>query len=112
MAGGSSNSKAGAGRAIVEAAAFRIGAVAPRSPPDYRRSSEAVDEGTVRPCQTLAVGSGSVRECRGRLAADDRRGLADEILVLEGIHHEQREIYAAREVALEDRVAHVAAPHG
>jgi hypothetical protein len=54
----------------------------------------------------------SVRECRGRLAADERRRLADEILVLEGVHHEQREIYAAREVALEDRVAHVAAPHG
>src|SRR3954467_11539649 len=53
-----------------------------------------------------------VRECRGGLAADDRRGLANEILVLEGVHHEQREIYAAREVALEDRVADVATPHG
>src|SRR4051794_11640742 len=71
---------------------------------------------TLPPCSSArprtAVGLRSVRERRGGLAANDCRGLANEILVLEGVHHEQREIYAPREVALEDRVAHVAAPHG
>src|SRR5439155_20040305 len=56
--------------------------------------------------------AGGVRECRGRLAADDRRGLVDELIVLEGLHHEQGKIHAARDVALENGVAHVPAPHG
>src|SRR3954454_3406142 len=56
--------------------------------------------------------SGGVGECRGRLAADDGRGLVDELVVLEGLHHEQGEVHAARDVALEDGVAHVSAPHG
>src|SRR6185437_9676404 len=56
--------------------------------------------------------AGRVRERRGRLAADDRRGLVDELVVLESLHHEQGKVHAAREVALEDRVAHMPAPHG
>src|SRR5205807_4835398 len=56
--------------------------------------------------------AGGVRECRGRLAADDRRGLVDELIVLEGLHHEQGKVHAARDVALENGVAHVPAPHG
>src|SRR4051794_41362165 len=56
--------------------------------------------------------AGGMRERRGRLAADNRRGLVDELVVLEGFHHEQGEVHAARDVALEDGVAHVSAPHG
>src|SRR6476619_4705086 len=52
-----------------------------------------------------------MRERRGRLAADNRRGLVDELVVLEGLHHEQGEVHAARDVALQDGVAHVRAPH-
>src|SRR5213075_96743 len=51
-------------------------------------------------------------ERRRRLATDDRRCLVDEIVVLEGFDHEQGEVDAAREVAFEDGVAHVPAPHG
>src|SRR6476660_5726016 len=65
--------------------------------------------------RALAQGSGSfpggVRERRGRLAADDRWGLVDEVVVLQGFHHEQGKVHAARAVALEDGVAHVPAPH-
>src|SRR2546428_10719597 len=50
--------------------------------------------------------AGGVCECRGRLAADDRRGLVDELIVLEGLHHEQGKVHAARDVALENGVAH------
>lgn len=50
-------------------------------------------------------------ERRGRLAADNRRGLVDELVILEGLHHEQGKVHAARDVALEDGVAHVPAPH-
>jgi hypothetical protein len=53
-----------------------------------------------------------VRERGGRLAADDRRGLVDELVVLEGLHHEEGKVHAAREVALENGVAYVSAPHG
>src|SRR3954471_17849721 len=53
-----------------------------------------------------------MRERRGRLATDDRRRLVDELVVLEGLHHEQGKVHAAREVALEDGIAHVPAPHG
>src|SRR3954449_4907120 len=57
-------------------------------------------------------GSGNcVRDRRRTLAADDRRGLVNEIVVFEGLHHEQGEVHAARDVALEDGVADVAAPH-
>src|SRR3954447_21142889 len=59
-----------------------------------------------------AGGSGScVRERRRTLAADDRRGLVNKIVVFEGLHHEQGKVHAARDVALEDGVAHVPAPH-
>jgi len=54
---------------------------------------------------------GSVRERRGRLAANNRRGLEDEPVILEGRHHEQGKVHAARDVTLEDGVAHVPAPH-
>ena len=53
-----------------------------------------------------------VRERRGRLAADNRRSLVDELVVLEGLHHEQGKVHATRDVALEDGVAYVPAPHG
>src|SRR6266545_2985802 len=56
--------------------------------------------------------SARVRECRGRLAPDDRRGLVDELVILEGLHHEQGKVHAARDVALENGVTHVPAPHG
>src|SRR2546423_7038980 len=52
-----------------------------------------------------------MRERRRTLAADDRRGLVNKIVVFEGLHHEEGEVHAARDVALEDGVAHVAAPH-
>ena len=55
---------------------------------------------------------GDVGACRGCLAADDRRRLVDEFVILERLHHEQCEVHAPGEVALEDRVADVAAPHG
>src|SRR3954452_6280492 len=41
--------------------------------------------------------SGGVGECRGRLAADDGRGLLDELVVLEGLHHEQGKVHSTRE---------------
>jgi hypothetical protein len=55
---------------------------------------------------------GGVRERRRCLAADDRWGLVDELVVLEGLDHEECEVDAARDVALEDRVADVPAPDG
>jgi hypothetical protein len=54
---------------------------------------------------------GSVRECRGRLAADDGGCLVDEFVILKGLHHEQGKIYTARQVAREEGGAHVPAPH-
>jgi hypothetical protein len=51
------------------------------------------------------------RKGRGRLAADDRRSLVDELVVLESLDHEQGKVHPARDVALEDRVAYVSAPH-
>src|SRR3954451_17712210 len=56
--------------------------------------------------------SGGVGECRGRLAADDRRGLVHELVVLEGLHHEQGKVHSTREVARQDWIAYVLAPHG
>jgi hypothetical protein len=47
---------------------------------------------------------------RGCEPADDCRSLVDEFVVLERLHHEQGEVHAAREVALKDGVADVAAP--
>jgi hypothetical protein len=47
------------------------------------------------------------------MASGGRRspGLVDEFVVLKGLHREQREVHAAREVALEDGIAHMPAPH-
>ena len=56
--------------------------------------------------------SGRVRERRRALPADDRGRLVNQIVVLERLDHEEGEVHAARDVALEDRVADVAAPHG
>src|SRR6266436_622578 len=52
-----------------------------------------------------------MRERRGRLTADNRRGLVDELVVLDGRHHEEGKVHATRDVAFKDRVAHVPAPH-
>ena len=41
--------------------------------------------------------AGSVRERRGRLAADNRRGLVDERVILKRRHHEQGKVHAARQ---------------
>src|SRR5215467_12142210 len=58
------------------------------------------------------MASCGVCERRWRLSADDRRRLVDELVVFERLDHEQGEVHAAREAALEDGVAHVPAPHG
>src|SRR6185295_19250086 len=55
---------------------------------------------------------GGVRERRGGLAADDRGGLVSQFVVVESLHHEKGEVDAARDVALENGITHVAAPHG
>ena len=55
---------------------------------------------------------GGVRERRGGLAADDRGGLVNEFVVVESLHHEKGEVDAARDVALENGITHVPAPHG
>ena len=52
-----------------------------------------------------------MRARRRRLAADDRRRLVDERVILEGFDHEEGEVRAARDVALEDGVADMFAPH-
>src|SRR5881296_428242 len=52
-----------------------------------------------------------MRERRGRLTADNRRGLVDELVVLECGHHEEGKVHATRHVALENGIAHVPAPH-
>ena len=51
-----------------------------------------------------------VSKRRGCESDDDSRSLVDEFIVLERLHHDQSEVHAAREVALKDRVAYVAAP--
>src|SRR3982074_3626471 len=48
---------------------------------------------------------------RGRLTPNNRRGLVDELVVLEGRHHEEGKVHATRHVALENGIAHVPAPH-
>ena len=48
---------------------------------------------------------------RGCPATDDRWCLVYQLVVLEGCHHEQGEVHAARDVALEDGVTHMPAPH-
>src|ERR1700730_12425995 len=53
-----------------------------------------------------------MRERRGRLRANNRRGLVDELVVLDGRHHEEGKVHAARDVTRKDGVAYVLAPHG
>ena len=36
----------------------------------------------------------------------------NQFVVLDGLHHEPGEVHPSREVAFEDRVSHVSAPHG
>src|SRR6185295_15061634 len=55
---------------------------------------------------------GGVRERRGGLAADDRGGLVNQLVVVESLHHEEGEVDAARHVALKNGITHVPAPHG
>src|SRR5581483_9845188 len=67
-------------------------------------------------CASLAVGGhaipdSSLRERRRCLAAHNRRGLVNQCIVLDCRDHEQRKIHTAREVALENRVTDVPAPH-
>ncbi len=72
-------------------------------------------KGIILPSETVPLSSslaGGVSECRGCLAADDRRRFVDEFVVLEGLHHEQGEVHAARDVAPKNWVAHVSAPNG
>src|SRR5437764_2987905 len=51
-------------------------------------------------------------ERRGRLTAVNRRGLVDELLVLERRHHEEGKVHPTRHVALENGIAHVPAHTG
>ena len=46
-----------------------------------------------------------------RPAADNRWGLVDELVILDGLHHEQGIVHAARDVAFKDGVTDVQAPH-
>lgn len=55
--------------------------------------------------------SRGVRQRRGRLAADDRRGFVDEGVILEASHHEQGKVHPTREVARQDTVADTLAPY-
>lgn len=60
---------------------------------------------------TLRPSSTAMGECRGRLAADNRWGLVDELVILKGDDHEESEVHTTCLVALEDGVARVPAPH-
>ena len=68
-------------------------------------------------CATPAVsghpirGSG-VRERRKRPAANNRRGLVNQFIVLDCRDHKQGKIHAARDVATQDGVTQVPAPEG
>src|SRR5438874_1503011 len=75
-----------------------------------KRRSGSSDLENHRPLKSSS--SSGVGECRGRLASDDRRGLVNELVVLEGLHHEQGKVHTAREVARQDWIAYVFAPHG
>ena len=51
------------------------------------------------------MSAAGVRERGRRLAADDRRGLLDELVVFQGRHHEQREVdLSDEEIALQRRI--------
>ncbi len=55
--------------------------------------------------------SGDMRQRRRCPAADDCRSLVNQGVVLCSLHHKEREIYAAGEVALQHRIADMSAPH-
>src|SRR3954453_20159832 len=84
-------------------------AIRPHVDEPLRRADLVVDRGITR--RTWSSVAAGVRERRGRLATDDRRCFVDELVVLEGLDHEQRKVHAAGEVALEDGIADVPAPH-
>src|ERR1700694_3449646 len=75
-------------------------------------SENQQNRGTTSDCRSWSSRAGGVRERRRRLAADDCRGHVNELEVLEDPHHEESEVHAARDVALEDAIAHVQAPYG
>ena len=52
-----------------------------------------------------------MRKRRRCSAAANRRGLVDEFVVLEGRHHEEGKVHAARDVTRKDGVAYLPAPH-
>ena len=52
-----------------------------------------------------------IRTDGGVASSSNRRGLVNEIVILQGFHHEYGKVHAAHDVALEDGVAHVLAPH-
>ena len=58
----------------------------------------------------LSSGGRGVLKCRRTLAAYDCRCLMDELVIFEGCYHEERKVYAARDITLEDGIAHMATP--
>ena len=55
--------------------------------------------------------AGCMGQCRGSLAAHDRRGLVDKFVILESSYHKQGKVYTAREVALQNGITYVPAPY-
>ncbi len=51
-----------------------------------------------RVTDVLGPGSNGVRKCRGRLTADNCRGLMDQFVIPESLNHEEGEIQSAREI--------------
>jgi hypothetical protein len=52
-----------------------------------------------------------MRKRRRCAAADNRRGLVDEFVILEDRHHKESKVHATRHVAFENEIADVPAPH-
>ena len=83
----------------------------PRGALSYRRRAGPV-EGHREPSGTSRLtGIIGVRKRRRCPAADDRRCLMYQLVVLQGRHHEQGEVHPPGDVARQDGVAHVPAPH-
>ena len=88
---------------------------------DSARASACRAPSTVRPRSGTGRGSPPLlrsatadtrmRERRGGLAADDRRGLVDEFVVLKGRHHEEGKSTRRVMLLCEDGVAYMPAPH-
>src|SRR3954470_9784993 len=74
-----------------------------------RRGARVAPRGAPAALSGFRVGE---RERRWALAADDRGGFVDQIVRFKSLDHEEREVDAAGDVALENGVADVAAPHG